>query len=211
MSLPASGKGTVARQVAQRLGFEFLDSGALYRLVALAALRAGVDPSDEERVARIARGLDCRFEGESIFLSGQNVTDAIREEQVSAGSSRVAVLPAVRAALLARQRAFRQLPGLVADGRDMGSVVFPDATLKVFLTAAPEERARRRHKQLMEKGIDATLPNLLQDINQRDARDTGRSTAPLVRCDDARLLDTTGLSIEQAVQQVLQWYAEVRK
>ena len=207
----ASGKGTVARQVARRLGFEFLDSGALYRRVALAAIRAGVDPSDEDRVARIARSLDCRFEGENIFLSGQNVTDAIREEQVSAGSSRVAVLPAVRAALLARQRAFRELPGLVADGRDMGSVVFPDATLKVFLTAAPEERARRRHKQLMEKGIDATLPNLLQDINQRDARDTGRSTAPLVRCEDARLLDTTGLSIEQAVQQVLQWYAEVRK
>jgi cytidylate kinase len=123
----------------------------------------------------------------------------------------VAALPSVRAALLERQRAFRRSPGLVADGRDMGSVVFPDAVLKVFLTASPEERAERRYKQLMEKGIDATLLDLLQDINQRDARDSGRGTAPLVRCEDARLLDTTGLSVEQAVQQVLRWYAEALK
>jgi cytidylate kinase len=123
----------------------------------------------------------------------------------------VAALPSVRAALLERQRAFRRSPGLVADGRDMGSVVFPDAVLKVFLTASPEERAKRRYKQLMEKGIDATLLDLLQDINQRDARDSGRGTAPLVRCEDARLLDTTGLSVEQAVQQVLRWYAEALK
>jgi 3-phosphoshikimate 1-carboxyvinyltransferase len=207
----ASGKGTVARLVAQRLGFEFLDSGALYRLVALAAIQAGVDPGDEPQVAQIASHLDCRFEGEAIVLEGAIVTDAIRREDVSAAASRVAALPAVRAALLERQRAFRRPPGLVADGRDMGSVVFPDAMLKVFLTAAPEERAKRRHKQLMEKGIDATLADLLQDIGQRDARDAGRGIAPLVRCEDARLLDTTGLSVEQAVQQVLQWYAEARK
>jgi 3-phosphoshikimate 1-carboxyvinyltransferase len=204
----ASGKGTVARQVAQRLGFGFLDSGALYRLVALAALRAGIDPGDERAVADIARNLDCRFEDARIMLAGEPVTDAIRHEAVSAASSKVAALAQVRAGLLERQRAFRRHPGLVADGRDMGSVVFPDAVLKVFLTASPEERARRRHKQLMEKGIDATLPDLLQDINQRDARDSGRGAAPLVRCEDARLLDTTGLSVEQAVQQVLQWYAE---
>jgi 3-phosphoshikimate 1-carboxyvinyltransferase len=207
----ASGKGTVARQVARRLGFAFLDSGALYRLVALAALQAGIDPGDEPRVAQIARELDCRFEDDAILLAGQPATDAIRREDVSAASSKVAALPSVRAALLERQRAFRRSPGLVADGRDMGSVVFPDAVLKVFLTASPEERAERRHKQLMEKGIDATLLDLLQDINQRDARDSGRGTAPLVRCEDARLLDTTGLSVEQAVQQVLRWYAEALK
>jgi 3-phosphoshikimate 1-carboxyvinyltransferase len=207
----ASGKGTVARQVAQRLGFAFLDSGALYRLVALAALREGINPGDEPPVARIARDLDCSFQGDAILLAGQPVTEAIRGEDVSAASSRVAALPGVRAALLGRQRGFRRSPGLVADGRDMGSVVFPDAVLKVFLTASPEERARRRHKQLIEKGIDATLPDLLQDINQRDARDAGRGAAPLKRCEDARLLDTTGLSVEQAVQQVLQWYAEALK
>jgi 3-phosphoshikimate 1-carboxyvinyltransferase len=204
----ASGKGTVAKEVAERLGFEFLDSGALYRLTALAALQAGVDAADEPRVAAIARNLDCRFEGDTVFLAGQPVTEAIRREEVSAAASRVAALPAVRAALLDRQRAFRRPPGLVADGRDMASVVFPDAALKVFLTASPEERASRRHKQLMEKGISATLPDLLQDINQRDARDSARGVAPLARCEGARLLDTTGLSIEQAVQQVLQWFRE---
>jgi 3-phosphoshikimate 1-carboxyvinyltransferase len=204
----ASGKGTVAKEVAGRLGFEFLDSGALYRLTALAALQAGVDAADEPRIAAIARNLDCRFEGDTVFLAGQPVTEVIRREDVSAAASRVAALPAVRTALLDRQRAFRRPPGLVADGRDMASVVFPDATLKVFLTASPEARASRRHKQLMEKGISATLPDLLQDINQRDARDSARGVAPLARCEDARLLDTTGLSIEQAVQQVLQWYRE---
>jgi 3-phosphoshikimate 1-carboxyvinyltransferase len=204
----ASGKGTVAKEVAGRLGFEFLDSGALYRLTALAALQAGVDAADEPRVAAIARNLDCRFEGDTVLLAGQPVTEAIRREEVSAAASKVAALPTVRTALLDRQRAFRRPPGLVADGRDMASVVFPDATLKVFLTASPEERASRRHKQLMEKGISATLPDLLQDINQRDARDSARGVAPLARCEDARLLDTTGLSIEQAVQQVLQWYRE---
>ncbi|HXV08397.1 MAG TPA: bifunctional 3-phosphoshikimate 1-carboxyvinyltransferase/cytidylate kinase [Burkholderiales bacterium] len=204
----ASGKGTVARGVARALGFEFLDSGALYRLVALAALQAGIDPGDEARVGRIARDLDVGFEDETIRLARQDVTDAIRREDVSVAASRVAALPAVRAALLERQRDFRRPPGLVADGRDMGSTVFPDAVLKVFLTASPGERARRRHKQLMEKGIDATLPSLLQDIEQRDARDVERGVSPLVRCEDARLLDTTGLGAEQAIQQVLHWYRE---
>jgi cytidylate kinase len=134
----------------------------------------------------------------------------LRTEEVSAAASRVAGLQPVRAALLERQRAFRQSPGLVADGRDMGSVVFPDAPLKVFLTAGPEERARRRHKQLMEKGIDARLAPLLQDINERDARDANREVAPLVQCEDAHKLDTTGLSVEQAVQQVLDWYEKIR-
>jgi 3-phosphoshikimate 1-carboxyvinyltransferase len=204
----ASGKGTVARQVAQRLGFTFLDSGALYRLVGLAAQRAGIDLSDEVRVAEVARNLDCRFEGEAILLGGEVVTERIREEDVSAAASRVAALPQVRAALLDRQRAFQREPGLVADGRDMGSVVFPGAPLKVFLTATAEERAGRRYKQLIDKGIGATLSDLLQDIAQRDARDSGRGVAPLKRCEDARLLDTTGLTIEQVVQQILQWYAE---
>jgi len=206
----ASGKGTVAREVAQRLGFVFLDSGALYRLVALKALRGGVDPGDESRVSELARTLDCAFMHEHILLDGQAVTDALRTEEVSAAASRVAALPAVREALLARQRAFRSAGGLVADGRDMGSVVFPDAELKVFLTATPEERAKRRYKQLMVKGIDATLAPLLQDINQRDARDAARAVAPLKRCDDAKLLDTTGLTVEQAVQQVLDWYREAK-
>jgi 3-phosphoshikimate 1-carboxyvinyltransferase len=204
----ASGKGTVARGVARALGFEFLDSGALYRLVALAALQAGVDPGDEGAVGPIARDLDVRFEGDAIRLAGQVVTDAIRREEASAAASRVATLPAVRKALLERQRDFRRPPGLVADGRDMGSTVFPDAVLKVFLTASTEERARRRHKQLMEKGIDATLPSLLQDIEQRDARDAERGVSPLIRCQDARLLDTTELTVDQAIQQVLQWYRE---
>jgi 3-phosphoshikimate 1-carboxyvinyltransferase len=204
----ASGKGTVARGVARALGFEFLDSGALYRLVALAALQAGIDPGDEAAVGRIARDLDVGFEDETIRLAGQDVTNAIRREDVSVAASRVAALPAVRAALLERQRDFRRPPGLVADGRDMGSTVFPDAVLKVFLTASPGERARRRHKQLMEKGIDATLPSLLQDIEQRDARDAERGVSPLVRCEDARLLDTTGLGADQAIQQVLHWYRE---
>jgi len=204
----ASGKGTVAREVAQRLGFVFLDSGALYRLVALKALREGVDPADEARVSRLARELDCAFHGERVLLDGAPVADALRTEDVSAAASRVAALPGVREALLERQRTFRSGRGLVADGRDMGSVVFPDAALKVYLTATPEERARRRYKQLMGKGIDATLAPLLQDINERDARDAARAVAPLRRCDDAKLLDTTGLTVEQAVQQVLDWYRE---
>jgi cytidylate kinase len=199
----ASGKGTVAERVAQELGFRYLDSGALYRLVALAALRAGMPP---ELAAPVAGGLDVRFEGGDIWLSGERVTDAIRTEDVSAGASRVAAVPAVRAALLERQRRFRRAPGLVAEGRDMGSIVFPDARLKVFLTASPESRAERRYKQLMDKGIAATLPGLLQDLRERDARDASRSVAPLKQGPDARLLDTTSMSAAQAAARIVGWY-----
>ena len=204
----ASGKGTVAARVAAALGFAYLDSGALYRLTALAAQRANVAWDDEAGVAAIAAGLDVVFTGEDIRLAGVLVGDAIRTEDISAGASKVAALPAVRAALLFRQRAFNTAPGLVGDGRDMGSVVFPQAPLKVFLTATAEARAERRHKQLIEKGFSANLPDLLADLQQRDARDSQRSVAPLRQEADARLLETTHLTIEQAVKQVLDWYAE---
>ncbi len=204
----ASGKGTVAGRVAAALGFAYLDSGALYRLTALAAQRANVAWDDEAGVAAIAAGLDVVFTGEDIRLAGALVGDAIRTEDISAGASKVAALPAVRAALLFRQRAFNTAPGLVGDGRDMGSVVFPQAPLKVFLTATAEARAERRHKQLIEKGFSANLPDLLADLQQRDARDSQRSVAPLRQEADARLLETTHLTIEQAVKQVLDWYAE---
>jgi 3-phosphoshikimate 1-carboxyvinyltransferase len=207
----ASGKGTVARAVAAALGFHFLDSGALYRLVALAAKRRQVPLDDEAGLAAVARELDCRFLGETVLLSGGDVTQAIRGEDISAASSRVASQAAVRTALLARQRGFRRPPGLVADGRDMGTVVFPQARLKVFLTATAEARANRRYKQLMEKGIDATLSDLLLDIRARDARDSQRAVAPLAQAPDARLLDTTGMSVDQAVATVLAWYREGRE
>lgn len=205
----ASGKGTVAQRVARRLGFHFLDSGALYRLVALAALRSGVSPADAASLARLARELDAEFRDDDVFLGGERVTDAIRGEECSRGASRVAALAPVREALLERQRAFRRPPGLVADGRDMASTVFPDAALKVFLTASVEERARRRYKQLMDKGLYANMPDLLQDIQERDERDSARSVAPLRQMADARLLDTTSLSIEQAVEAVLAVYARI--
>ena len=205
----ASGKGTVAARVAAALGYAYLDSGALYRLTALAARRAGVDWADEPAVAAIAAGLDVAFSESDIRLNGQPVGDAIRTEEISAGASQVAALPAVRAALLFRQRAFNTAPGLVGDGRDMGSVVFPRAALKVFLTASAEMRAERRYKQLIEKGFSANLVDLLQDLRQRDERDSQRSVAPLRQEADARLLDTTHLTIEQAVNQVLAWAAEV--
>jgi cytidylate kinase len=204
----ASGKGTVASLVAQAIGFHYLDSGSLYRLTALAAQRAGVPLDDEPRVAALAAHLPATFVAGEILLDGVPSSAAIRHEDCSAGASRVAVLPAVRAALLERQRAYRQAPGLVADGRDMGSVVFADATLKVFLTASAEERARRRYKQLIEKGMSANIRTLLQDLQERDARDAARSVAPLQQCADAELLDTTPLSIEQAVEAVLAWYRE---
>ncbi len=199
----ASGKGTVAARVAARLGFHLLDSGALYRVVALAGLRAGVALDDEQALARIAASLPLTFAPDRVLLGGEDVTLAIRAEEISAGASRVAALPAVRAALLARQRAFRQLPGLVADGRDMATVVFPDAPVKVFLTASAEARAERRHKQLIEKGLPATLSGLLQDLRERDARDVKRSVAPLAQSADAALVDTTDMTIEQAVEAVL--------
>lgn len=204
----ASGKGTVAARVAAALGYAYLDSGVLYRLTALAARRAGVDWADEPAVAAIAAGIEVMFSENDVFLQGALVGDAIRTEEMSAGASQVAALPAVRAALLFRQRAFNTAPGLVGDGRDMGSVVFPRAQLKVFLTATAEARAERRYKQLIEKGFSASLPSLLLDLQQRDARDSGRSVAPLRQEADARLLDTTSLTIEEAVDQVLCWSRE---
>ena len=201
----ASGKGTVAARVAAVLGWHYLDSGALYRLAALAAQRAGVAWSDEAAVAAVAAALDVRFGEDSILLSGVEVSEAIRQEDISSGASKIAALPLVREALLARQREFRQAPGLVADCRDMGSVVFPDAQTKIFLTASVEIRAQRRYKQLIEKGIAASIQPLLLDLRERDARDSQRSVAPLKQNEDAELLDTTNLTIEQAVAQVLSW------
>jgi len=203
----ASGKGTVAQRVAQTLGYHFLDSGALYRLTALAALKANVALDDEAGVATIAANLPAEFVGEKIILSGEEVTEAIRAEDVGVGASKVAALPAVRTALLDRQRAYRRFPGLVADGRDMGSVVFPDAPVKVFLTASAEARGERRYKQLIDKGMPDNMRPLLQDIvkdlRERDARDAARSVAPLKQCDDADLVDTTALTIEEAVAAVM--------
>ncbi|SDA09497.1 cytidylate kinase [Nitrosospira sp. Nsp18] len=206
----ASGKGTVAQRVAAKLGFHYLDSGALYRLVALATMRAKVDLADERTISDVAADLDVVFKDEEIRLGNESVTDAIRTEECGNSASRIAAYPLVRAALLARQRAFCQLPGLVADGRDMGSVVFPDAILKIFLTASAETRAQRRHKQLMEKGIGANIATLLQDIRDRDARDSNRSVAPLQLGTDTTLLDTTFLDITQAVDSVLKQYTEIR-
>src|SRR6266852_1461753 len=202
----ASGKGTVAQRVAETLGFHHLDSGALYRLVALAAAREGVDAGDEAKLAAIAARLPVRFEGGEIFLEAERVTDAIRTEENSFAASRAAALPAVRRALLDRQQSARKPPGLVAEGRDMGSIVFPDASLKVFLTASLEARAERRYKQLKEKGIAATLAALLQDLRERDARDVTRSVAPLKQSPGARPLDTTSMSAEQAAAQIVDWY-----
>ena len=202
----ASGKGTVGQRVAGTLGFHHLDSGALYRLVALAAARKGIATGDEAAVAALAVALPVRFEGDEIFLEDERVTDAIRTEECSAAASFVAALPEVRQALLKRQRALRRPPGLVAEGRDMASVVFPDAELKVFLTASIEVRAQRRLKQLKEKGIAATLAALLQELRERDARDATRSVAPLRHSPGARLLDTTSMSAEQAAAQIVGWY-----
>jgi 3-phosphoshikimate 1-carboxyvinyltransferase len=199
----ASGKGTVAERVAAAMGYHYLDSGSLYRLTALAAARAGVALDDEVGVASLAAGLPASFEGGRILLAGDDVTDAIRTEEVSAGASKVAALPAVRAALLARQRAYRRFPGLVADGRDMASVVFPSAGAKVFLTASGGARAERRYKQLIAKGMPANMHALLQDLQERDARDAQRSVAPLRQCDDADLVDTTEMNIEAAVAAVM--------
>ncbi len=204
----ASGKGTVAQRVAVSLGFHYLDSGALYRLVALVAMRAGVDLGHETVLSEVASNLDVVFEGSKIRLGNEDVSDAIRAEACSNAASRIAAYPHVRHALLARQRAFRQFPGLVADGRDMGSVVFPDAVAKIFLTASAETRAERRHKQLMEKGVDANIATLLGDIRERDRRDSNRAVAPLQVGAGTFLLDTTSLNIEQAVESVLR-YADI--
>jgi len=204
----ASGKGTVAARVAQQLAWHCLDSGSLYRIVAVAALRDRVALDDESTLSALAAELPAVFDSGRVLLGTEDVTDAIRSEEASSGASRVAVLSGVRAGLLARQRAYRQPPGLVAEGRDMGSVVFPDAPLKIFLTASVESRAERRYNQLKEKGLPATLAGLLQDLRDRDARDSGRSVAPLQKCADALLLDTTGMTIDESVERVVQWAAE---
>lgn len=204
----ASGKGTVAERVAARLGFHYLDSGALYRLATLQALRQEVPLDDAAALAAIARGLEISFHDKKLWLGGEDVTEAVRTEAVSAATSRVAASSPVREALLVRQREFRRAPGLVADGRDMGSVVFPDATLKVYLTADVATRAQRRHKQLMEKGMCAKMPDVVEELQQRDARDSARPVAPLRHYPDALFLDTTPLTIDQAVEQVLAWYRE---
>ena len=203
-----SGKGTVSRAVAHALGWHFLDSGALYRLAALAAANANLDPRDPIAHARAAAAMDVRFAskpdgGEQVLLGGEDVTVQLRSETTGNAASRVAAIPEVRTALIERQRRFAQPPGLVADGRDMGSVIFPAAGLKIFLTATPEERARRRHKQLKDKGLDVSLPALSREIAERDARDTGRTVAPLEAAADAILLDSTGLEADEVVARVL--------
>jgi len=209
-----SGKGTIARRVADALGYHLLDSGALYRLVALSARKSGVSLQDSEKLAHLAVELDVRFDSdeggeERIWLGEEDVTGEIRTEEAGAGASAVAQIPAVREALFERQRAFQQPPGLVADGRDMGSHVFPDAALKVFLTASAEERARRRHKQLKDKGLDVSLAALSRDIEDRDRRDSERSVAPLRPAEDARILDSSGQSIEAVTKTVLDWVANL--
>ncbi len=203
-----SGKGTIADRVARRLGFSLLDSGAFYRLLALVALRTGTAADDEEALVGLARGLQVRFEPAPggpprPILDGEDVEQAVRSEACGQTASRVAAHPAVRDALLERQRAFRCAPGLVADGRDMGTIVFPDAQVKIFLTASVRERAHRRHKQLIEKGIDVNLQRLFDEIEARDRRDRERPVAPLRPAEDAVSIDTTGLTVEEVAERVL--------
>ena len=207
----ASGKGTVAHRVADALGFHYLDSGALYRLTALTALRKQIALDDEHAVAKAAEHLQCHFDGDQILLANENVSAAIRAEAVGNAASRIATLPALRQALYALQLGFRRPPGLVADGRDMGTILFPHAPLKVFLTASSEARADRRYKQLIDKGFSANINDLLVDLNERDARDAQRAVAPLKSAEDAYLLDTSHMDADSAVKQVLAWYAAVKK
>ncbi|QWD76530.1 (d)CMP kinase [Polynucleobacter sp. MWH-UH24A] len=202
----ASGKGTVAMHVANHLGFHYLDSGALYRLVALASQQNGISPSDYGALGELALTMQIEFKNGLVFLGNLDVTEAIRDESIGVLASQIAVYPEVRDALLALQRGFRRSPGLVADGRDMASRIFTNALLKVFLTASVEARAERRYKQLIAKGISARMNVLLQDLQERDARDIQRATAPLKQAEGAYLLDTSKLSVDQAVEQVLSWY-----
>lgn len=204
----ASGKGTVAQRVAAALGYHYLDSGALYRLVAYATVYACISPGQAAEVTRIAAALRPQFQGDRILLDGRDVTEAIRSEDVSRTASQVAVHPGVRAALDSLQKSFRVEPGLVADGRDMGTVVFPDARLKVFLTASVEARAERRYKQLIEKGFPASMPTLLRDLKVRDDRDSSRAVAPLKPAPDARVLESSSLGVAEVVAQILAWYRE---
>jgi len=206
-----AGKGTLSQLVAKHLGYHLLDSGALYRLVALSAHKLNVDLEDEQAIADVASKLEVKFDvaGDTtrIFLAGEDVTDAIRQENVSMNASVVAAYPKVRAALLQRQKDFAQAPGLVADGRDMGTTVFPQAQVKIFLTASAEARAERRFKQLQQKGVAVNMAELIKDIKDRDDRDTNRSTSPLKPADDALVLDSTSLTIEQVLSAIL---AQVR-
>jgi CMP/dCMP kinase len=202
----ASGKGTVAALVAAHLGFHLLDSGALYRLAALASARYDVAPDAADALAKLVGDLHITFREGIAQLDGVDVSTEIRAEAIGNRASAIAVHAPVRAALVARQRAFRKEPGLVADGRDMGTMIFPDARLKVFLTASVEARAARRHKQLIQKGFSANIDNLLRDLRERDERDSSRAAAPLKPAADAMLLDTSALSVDQAVEQVVAWY-----
>jgi len=204
----ASGKGTVAARVAESLGFHYLDSGSLYRLVALAARDGGVDTGDEAGLAALARAMAVDFREGTTWLAGRDVGPALRSEEVGVAASRVAALPALREALLERQRGLRRPPGLVADGRDMGSIVFPDASLKVFLTADVAARAERRYKQLKEKGMYAKMADVVEELRQRDERDSTRPVAPLKHYPDAIFLDTTGISADDAVDRILGWWRE---
>lgn len=201
-----AGKGTISRLAAEALGWHYLDSGALYRLTGLAARRAGIALNDEPRLATLARKLEIRFDtgnSDRVWLGGEDVSTLIRSEAAGADASVIAALPLVRQALLSRQHAFREMPGLVADGRDMGTVVFPDAEVKIFLTASAQERTNRRYKQLIAKGIDVNIRDLLAEIEQRDARDSQRSIAPLRPAEGAHILDTTGIGVEQVLEKVL--------
>ena len=207
----ASGKGTVASRVAAALGFDYLDSGALYRLSAYKALKENADLGNEEVLGELAGALAPRFESGRIFLDDEDVTDKIRAEEVGVSASKVAALPKVRAALLDVQKRARREPGLVADGRDMGSVIFPDAPLKVFLTASAQARAQRRFNQLKEKGIVANIDTLTRDLEERDRRDMQRPVCPLAPAKDAKILDSSELTIEATVAQVLQWYRELTR
>ena len=204
----ASGKGTVAQRVAAALGFHYLDSGALYRLAALAAMKQGLSLDDAAALADATQRMRIEFRDGATYLDGRDVTEEVRTEALSAAASRVAANPAVRQALLVRQRGFRRVPGLVADGRDMGSVVFPEAPLKVFLTADVATRAERRYKQLMEKGMYAKMEDVVEELRRRDARDTSRAVAPLKHYPDAIFLDTTGLSVDEAVTKILGGWKE---
>ena len=205
----ASGKGTIAARVARELGFHYLESGALYRVLALVSLREGA--LEEKRIAHLASHMDVEFAGGEVLLEDEDVSDKIRSEPCGVRASEVAKLPEVRKALLERQRAFRRPPGLVADGRDMGTVVFPEARLKIFLTATPEVRAERRYKQLKEKGIDANLRALSRDLQERDERDAKRAVAPLVPAPDSQVLDSSALSIDEVVERIVGWWQERSK
>ena len=203
----ASGKGTVAQIVAEKLHFHYLDSGALYRLTALSVMRSGINPDDIDQIASIAGNLPCRFEKKRIFLGSEDVTEAIRTEEVGNTASVIAAFPKVRQALIDRQTGFKKAPGLVADGRDMGTIIFPKADLKIFLTASVDVRAERRYKQLLEKGIPANIDSLRNDLIERDRRDSCRKEAPLVPAEDAITLDTSSLDIDETVKRVLSLFA----